>query len=186
MREVREVARETLYKGFQSVDRVTVQVEGEEKPLVREVVDRGDAVGVLIHHLERDEYLLVRQVRTAMVRHGEPWLLEIVAGMIDPGENPEQAAVREVEEEVGYQPQALKPLGSMYGSPGGLAERVWLYLAEVSEAERTGEGGGLEDEDIELVWLKPEEVRRMVAQDELRDAKSQIAILKSQGSRLEG
>lgn len=182
MREVREVGRESLYKGFQSVDRVIVEVEGQDKPLIREVVDHGDAVAVLIHHLERDEYLLVRQVRPPTIRHGEPWLLEIVAGMIDPGESPDQAAKREVEEEVGYLPKALTPLGSMYGSPGGLGERVYLFLAEVSEAEKTGEGGGLEDEDIELVWIKPSEAHRMVADDEIRDAKAQIAILK--GSRL--
>lgn len=179
MREVREIGREVLYKGFLSVDKVTLQVEGQEKPVVREVMERGDAVGVLIHHRERNELLFVRQLRPPMLRHHEPWLLEVAAGMIDPGENPEQAALREVEEEVGYRPQILRPLGSMVGSPGGLSERVWLFFAEVSEAERKGEGGGLEDEDIEMVWLSPAEAYRRLDAYELHDAKTQITLLRT-------
>lgn len=178
MREVREIGREPLYKGFLSVDKVTLAVEGEEKPVVREVIERGDAVGVLIHHRERDEFLLVRQLRPPMIRHGEAWLLEIAAGIIDPGENPEQAAFREVEEEVGYRPQILKPLGSMVGSPGGLSERVWLFFAEISEAERTGEGGGLEGENIEMVWLSPDEAYRRLDAYEFQDAKTQLTLLR--------
>jgi ADP-ribose pyrophosphatase len=113
-----------------------------------------------------------------MIRHGEPWLLEIAAGMIDPGENPEQAAIREVEEEVGYRPQILRSLGSMVGSPGGLSERVWLFFAEISEAERTGEGGGLEDENIEMVWLSPDEAYRRLDAYEFQDAKTQLTLLR--------
>lgn len=113
-----------------------------------------------------------------MIRHGEPWLVEIVAGMIDPGESPEQAAEREVEEEIGYRPRALHPMGSMVGSPGGLSEKVWLYYAEVSEEESTGEGGGLEDENIEKVWISQAEAYRMLDEDEIRDAKTQITLLR--------
>jgi ADP-ribose pyrophosphatase len=178
MREVREIGREALYKGFLSVDKVTLAVEGEEKPLVREVIERGDAVAVLIYHRERKEFLFVRQLRPPMIRHGEPWLLETVAGMIDPGESPEESAVREVEEEVGYLPQALQPLGAMVGSPGGLSEKVWLYFAEISEGEKTGDGGGLDDENIEMVWLAPSEAYRRLDAYEFHDAKTQITLLR--------
>lgn len=178
MREVREIGREPLHKGFLSVDKVTLEVEGETKPLEREVIERGDAVGVLIYHGERNEFLLVRQLRPPMIRHGEPWLLEVAAGMIDPGESPERSAEREVEEEVGYRPKSLIPLGAMVGSPGGLSEKVWLYFAEISEADKIGAGGGLEDENIEMVWLAPAEAYRRLDAYEFDDAKTQITLLR--------
>jgi nudix-type nucleoside diphosphatase (YffH/AdpP family) len=178
MREVREVARERRFDGFLSVDEVELRVEGDDKTQKRQIVERGDAVGVLLYAPDRRQFLVVRQLRAATLRHGEPWLVEIVAGAIDAGEGPEEAAVREVEEEVGYRPRELRALGALYPSPGGLSERIWTFYAEISDADRTGEGGGIEDEQVEAVWLDVQEAYRQLDAGELRDAKTQIALLK--------
>ncbi|MGV3618820.1 MAG: NUDIX domain-containing protein [Fimbriimonas sp.] len=181
MQKVREIARRRLFEGFLSVDEVELAVEGEEKPQRRQVLERGDAVGVLVYHRERNEILLVRQLRAPVLRHGEAWIDEIVAGMVDPGESPEEAAIREMEEEVGFRPRELRPLGSIYGSPGGTSERIWIFYAEISDSDRKGEGGGIEDERVDARWSTPAEAYRRLDGDELRDAKTQVALLRMQG-----
>ncbi len=70
--------------------------------------------------------LLVRQYRHAT---GGEWLLEVPAGKLDPGETPERCATRECEEETGFRPARLIPLGWMWTTPGFTDERIWLYLA---------------------------------------------------------
>jgi ADP-ribose pyrophosphatase len=119
-----------------------------------------------------------------MLRHGEPWLVEIVAGVIDEGEAPEQSARREIEEEVGYRVRELRPLGELYNSPGGLSEKITLFYAEVSEGDRTGDGGGVDDgEDIEEIRVSEAEAYAMLDRGELRDAKTQVALLRYRSGR---
>jgi ADP-ribose pyrophosphatase len=72
------------------------------------------------------EVLLVRQYRHAT---GGEWLLEVPAGKLDPGESPESCATRECEEETGFRPGNLTPLGWIWTTPGFTDERIWLYLA---------------------------------------------------------
>lgn len=180
-RKVEILSREHLHKGFCSVDRLTVQYDHPDgapaKPIDREVVERGDAVGILVFHREKREFLLVRQIRVPIIRHGEPWVTEIVAGMIDPGEEPEESARREIKEEIGYEVENLVPLVEMYSSPGGISEMLYLYFAEVSDELRTGEGGGVnEDEDLELVPVPLQQAYQALDRGELRDAKTQIAM----------
>lgn len=179
--KVEVLSREHLHKGFCSVDRLTVrysQPDGSAaKQIQREVVERGDAVGVVVFHRERREFLLVRQLRVPIIRHDEPWVTEIVAGMIDEGETPEESAKREIEEEIGYHVENLIPLTEMYSSPGGLSEKLWLYFTEVSDTLRTGEGGGVdEEEDLELVALPLQGAYQALDRGELRDAKTQVAM----------
>lgn len=175
MADVREVERRSLFSGFLRVDEVSVQV-GDQAPVTRQVIERGDASAVLIYRTDRQTFLLVRQLRVPTVRHGEPFLTEIVAGIIDPGETPEQAARREVEEEVGFRPTRLEFVAPMFGSPGGLSEKVWIYVAHVDAAHRVSEGGGIEDEELEMVELPYEEAYRQLDAGAFSDAKTQIAL----------
>jgi ADP-ribose pyrophosphatase len=106
-------------------------------------------------------------------------LVEIPAGRIDAGETPEAAARREVEEELGFRVRALVPMGSMLPSPGASSERIWLFRAEVEAADRTSEGGGVEDENLQVVEISPAEALAKLQRGELLDAKTQIAILRA-------
>lgn len=181
--EVREKRR--VFQGFQSVDDYKVaffdNADGSESHTInREVVEHGDAVGVLVWNRDANAFIFVRQFRAPMLRHDEPWLLEIVAGMIDKGEAPEESARREVEEEIGFQVEALVSLGEMYSSPGGLSEKHCLFFAEVSDAHRAGDGGGTDDhEDIEVVTMPVAEAFASLRAFEIRDAKSIIAMLRA-------
>ncbi len=178
MRETEIVGVRRVYQGFFAVDEATVTYEKPDgswsPPSTRLSVERGDAVAVLIHDPEKDVFLLVRQYRYPTARHGEPWLLEIVAGTIDPGETAEEAARREALEETGIELDSLEQIAQFYGSPGGLSEKLTIFNAE---GRYDGGGGGLENEDVEVVEIPTKEAFAMVERGEIHDGKSLVALL---------
>ncbi|WP_339515862.1 NUDIX domain-containing protein [Pseudomonas sp. RL_15y_Pfl2_60] len=153
------VEREACFRGFYSLDRLHLrhrQFSGEMGPLLnREVFLRHDAVCVLPYDPQRDTVVLIEQFRVgAMHKSDNPWLLELVAGLIDKDEGPETVAHREAMEEAGLKLGALWPITQYYPSPGGSNERVHLF---VGRCDSEGVGGvfGLaeEGEDIQVhVW----------------------------------
>lgn len=178
MRETRVDGVERVFDGHFRVDEATVAYEKADgswsDPVRRLSVERGDAAAVLIHDVEKDALVFVRQYRYPTARHGEPWLLEIVAGAIDPGEDAETAARREAREEVGMRLETMHMVSEMYGSPGGLSEKVTIFYAR---GRREEAGGGLEGEDLDIVEIGEEEAVAMLGRGEIHDAKTQIALL---------
>lgn len=123
---------------------------GMSRELRREVFERGHAVGVLPYDPERDEVVLVEQFRVGALDAPQgPWLMEIIAGMIGPGETPQEVAVREAQEEAGCRIEELLPVAHYFSSPGGSTEQVTVFLARTSTA---GLGGihGLADEGEDI------------------------------------
>lgn len=166
---------EAVYQGFVRVDEAMVRL-GSATPTRRVCIERGDSAAVLLRHVERNEFLLVRQFRFPTVRHGDPFPLEIVAGGVDEGEEPEDAARREVREELGYRLEAITRVASVYPSPGAASEMVHLFYAEVTDAQSIGEVGGLEGEDVRLEATPVAEVLRQWRSQEIRDAKTWMAL----------
>jgi ADP-ribose pyrophosphatase len=120
--------------------------------------------------LEEDgTVLLIRQYRWA----AEGFILEVPAGKLDGGEEPEACARRELEEEIGRRPGRLDLLGSVLTTPGFTDEVIHLYLARELEA---GESRPEQDEIIELRPVPLGEVPGMIARGEIRDAKSICAL----------
>ena len=177
MRGTRLDRVERVFDGHFSVDEATVAYERADgswsEPVKRLSVERGDAAAALVRDVERDVLVFVRQFRLPTLRHGEPFLLEIVAGAIDEGETPDAAARREVEEEVGMTLSKLVRVAEMYGSPGGMSERITIFYAE---GRRNGEGGGLPGEDVERVEMSVTEALAMLRRGEIHDGKTQIAL----------
>ncbi|KAA9327451.1 NUDIX hydrolase [Hymenobacter busanensis] len=158
---------ETVYDGFYKLRKLTLEHDGET--LVRERFEPGQAVAALVFDTNKMEYVFVRQYRTG----AEDEVLEIPAGMLDKkGEMPEAALRREIQEELGYDVDRLEHIVKMYPSPGGSAEQIDVYYAEVSR--QTGAGGGAEgeNENITIVRLGWDEL----LQTELRDAKTLLAV----------
>ncbi len=120
--------------------------------LEREVMIGPDAALVLPYDPRGDCVLLVEQFRTGPMMRGarNPWSLEPVAGMIDPGETPEEAAIRETEEEAGLQNVALEKMFSCYASPGGATDYFYCYLAMADLPAPTTYTGGLAEEHEDL------------------------------------
>ena len=157
--DVEVVEREACFRGFYQLDRLHLRhrlfAGGMGKLINRERFVRHDAVCVLPYDPQRDCVVLIEQFRVgALDKSVNPWLIELVAGLIDKDEQPEEVARREAVEEAGLELAELWPLTQYYPSPGGSDERVHLY---VGRCDSRGAGGvhGLEEEgeDIRvLVW----------------------------------
>ncbi|MNE19262.1 ADP-ribose pyrophosphatase [compost metagenome] len=157
--DVEITRRENCFQGFYRLDRVHLRHElftgGMGKEISRELFVRHDAVCVLPYDARRDEVVLIEQFRVgALGKVENPWLVELVAGLIDKDEQPEEVAHREAQEEAGLVFSALWPMTKYFPSPGGSDEYVHLYLGHCDSA---GAGGlhGLEEEgeDIRVkVW----------------------------------
>lgn len=134
-----------------------------------EIVEHSGAV-VVIAQPAPDEIVLVRQHRHAI--GVDTW--EICAGGIDAGETPEQAAIRELREETGYRARTVRRLWSAYSAPGFCNELLHFYHTHSYDA---GEPEPDAEEEIEVATFRLDRVREMIERDELRDAKTQIAVL---------
>ncbi len=139
-----------------------------ERELVRDVVLFGQSVAVV--PLVGSEVLLIRQFRAPV----GGWVLEVPAGRVDPGESPEEAARRELVEEVGYRPGRLERLASVYTSPGYSDEVLHVYLAE--DLEYVG-GRPEPGELIEVLGLGLDEALRAVLAEPVADAKTLLSLL---------
>tara|TARA_R110000868_G_scaffold16229_1_gene73241 strand:+ start:2407 stop:3009 length:603 start_codon:yes stop_codon:yes gene_type:complete len=157
--DVQVIEREACFSGFYKLDRLSLrhrQFAGDMGPtLTRELFVRHDAVCVLPYDPQRDCVVLIEQFRIgALDKSANPWLLELVAGLIDKDEVPEEVARREALEEANLALTSLWPITQYYPSPGGSDERVHLF---VGRCDSEGAGGvyGLaeEGEDIRVhVW----------------------------------
>ena len=180
--DVEIIARETLYSGFFSMELYRFrhrlfngEMSGEIK---REIFERGHAAVLLPYDPVRDEVVLVEQVRIAAYDTSEtPWLLEMVAGMIEEGESVEDVARREALEEAGLAIGRTKPVLSYLASPGGTTERSSIMVGEVDA--RTAEGiHGLADENehIRVHVVSREQAYQWVEEGKIDNAASVIAL----------
>jgi nudix-type nucleoside diphosphatase (YffH/AdpP family) len=169
----RIVAVETVYEGWSKLLMLRIALP-DGHVLTREVEDHGAAVAVLPYDPQRRMAMLVRQFR-APVFHAaqEAELLEAPAGMLDE-EDPEACARREAGEEIGLSLRHLERVGAAWTSPGVSTERMHLFLAPYSAADRVGEGGGLkeEHENISVMEMPLVELGGMLDRGELADLKT--------------
>ena len=178
----RIVGSRSVYRGWNSLDIVTVETPGQHGrycQLEREVIDHGNAAVVLAVDPAREVAVLVRQWRAPLIANGaDPFLLEACAGIIDPGEEPEETARREAEEEIGYRLGAMRKIAIVLPSAGTLTERMHLFVAEVTDDQRTEAGGGNphEGEDIEVVEVPLEKLFEQARRGEIADAKTLILV----------
>lgn len=177
---VRVMNQETVFRGKLVIQRGHLQNETGKK-YVRLRVHRQDASAVLVYNTDSSKLILTRQFRYAVHPKSKEPLLEIVAGKIDKGETPLEAAIRETEEEIGYkiQREHIRLLTTCYASPGYTSERFFIYFAQVRNKDRTGDGGGMEaeNESIEVVELPVKEFLAMVHERKIEDAKTYLAAL---------
>lgn len=136
---------ELLAKGFRPYERYRLVLhhpDGSSDAQVRDLVRGGQVVGVLGYDPARDLVVLIRQFRlSAHLSRGRGDLVEIVAGMVEKGEDPEAAARRECEEEAGVAPRALLPMLSFTPTPGVTDEQAQLFLG-ILDASRLPERAG--------------------------------------------
>ncbi|MCO4801671.1 ADP-ribose diphosphatase [Klebsiella aerogenes] len=180
--DVEIIARETLYRGFFSLDlyrfRHRLFNGGMSGEVTREIFERGHAAVLLPFDPVRDEVVLVEQIRIAAYDTSEsPWLLEMVAGMIEEGETVEDVARREALEEAGLEVGRTKPILSYLASLGGTSERLSILVGEVDASTAKGiHGLAEENEDIRVHVVSREQAYQWVEEGKIDNAASVIAL----------
>lgn len=173
--DVEVVEKRVAFQGFFRVLEYTLRHRlyrgGWSGVMKRELFDRGDAVGILLYDPDQDTVVLVEQFRIGTLPGPGPhWMVEVVAGILDPGETPEQVARRESIEEAGCTVREIERLGSFYPSPGGCSEVITLFCGRV---DSRGIGGihGLpaEHEDIRVLVIPAEEAIAGLDRDAYRN-----------------
>lgn len=144
-----------------------VEIPGGRKT-IREVVEHSPAVAILPVESDGTVYL-IRQYRYAI---GDE-ILEIPAGLVEPGEDFERCAERELQEEIGYFPGTLREIGRMYNSPGFCTEMLILYLATNLRPSKLQAD---DDEFIHLQPVPPGEIRKLLEEGKIVDGKTFAAL----------
>jgi ADP-ribose pyrophosphatase len=180
---VEVLERTTAYDGYFKIIRYRLRhrlFSAETGPVMtREVFERGHAAAVLPYDPVRDQVVLVEQFRIGAygASDPDPWLIEPVAGIIDPGERPDDVARREAKEEAGLVITDLLPACAYYVSPGGATETCKVFIGR---ADVSGAGGvhGLPDEgeDIRVHVVTLDEALAWLAAGRLRVASTLVAV----------
>ncbi|WP_251359218.1 NUDIX domain-containing protein [Kangiella sp. TOML190] len=178
-----KIKQETsLYSGFMSLKKLCfdhLKYSGDwQHSVQREILVRDDAVGVLLYDPKLQEFVMVEQLRIGALHDPvSPWLLEVVAGMVESGEDYQQVAERESLEEAGATIKKMIPIVDYWVSPGGSTERVALFLA-LTDAHKVAEFAGLETEheDIKVHRIDKQKLLQMLRQGRINNAMALIAV----------
>jgi ADP-ribose pyrophosphatase len=144
-----------------------------------DVLRRGQAVAIALYDPDRDEVVLIEQLRLpALLAGASPWQVEVAAGLVDAGETPQMVAIRETREETGL---AIKgepiPIQRYLPSCGASDESVFLFCARVDATEATGLHGVLEEgEDIRVVVKTLAEVEALLDSGAIENGHSLVAL----------
>ncbi len=130
-----------------------------------EVVQSHDSVSILIYHTEKDAFILVKQFRPAVyLNNNDGYTLELCAGIVDKNLTLAQIAIEEVEEECGYAVslESLEKITSFHTSVGFAGAKQMLYYVTVNDSMKVSEGGGVDEEMIEVVYLPRKESKSFI------------------------
>jgi ADP-ribose pyrophosphatase len=178
------VSQQTVFDGFHKLQVIELQPRsmrdgGWADKMEREMFTAGPYSTVILYKPETDEILLNEQFRIGAFMAGadDPFLFECPAGMIDDGETPEQAAIRETLEETGCEIKELELVGSYYTSPGCLDEEAFVFLGRIDSVQ-TGEIFGVEEEgeEIRTHLLPAQKVFEMLDNGFIQNCSSALAL----------
>lgn len=180
--DVEIVDCDTAYRGYFRIDRYKLRHRlfggGWSEIVTREVFERGHAVAVLPYDPTSDTVVLIEQFRTGALAAGEkPWLVEIVAGIIEEGETPADVVRREAREEADLTIARLEAVTHCFLTPGGASETCRIYCGETSTTEAGGiHGMDHEHEDIRVSVHTLDAAGRMIADGRIRNAIAIVAL----------
>ncbi len=180
--DVKILTRTVNYAGFLRLETRILQhamfAGGMSPEIRREILVRGDAVGVLPYDPIRDEVLLIEQFRPGVCKaEHSPWMLEIVAGLVEDGESFEDVAIRESEEEAGCVVTSLEPIVGYYSSPGFTDEFLMLFYGQIDTSKAGGVFGlATEHEDIRASVYSAQTCFERLANGQIINASTVIAL----------
>jgi len=171
---------ELLSDNWYKLSKVTFALKkknGTWQTQARECYDRGNGAVILLYDKHLGSIILTKQFRMPTYVNGNStgMLIEACAGLLDE-DSPEDAIKRETQEETGFTIRDPKKIFELYMSPGSVTEILYFFVAEYSHASRSQEGGGVDDEDIEVLELPFTKAMEMVESGEIKDAKTVILL----------
>ncbi len=181
-RDVRLLDDQTVWSGHYSMRRITLQhrrfAGGWSDPIVREVFERGDAVAVLPYDPVTDSLVMIEQFRPGAIRGDDsPWMLELIAGVVEAGERDEEVVHREAMEEAACQLSELVPIATVFPSAGACTEQVRLFCGRVNKAAIGGLHGLQEEgEDILVHAVARTDALQMLAENRIPNGHTLIAL----------
>jgi len=180
--DVRVLDDQTVWSGHYSMRRLTLQhrrfAGGWSSPVVRELFERGDAVAVLPYDPRTDSLVMIEQFRPGALRGEEsPWMLELIAGVVEEGERDVEVVHREAMEEAACELSDLVPIATVYPSAGACTEQVRLFCGRVSSAA-IGAVSGLQEEgeDILVHSIPRVDALQMLADNQVPNGHTLIAL----------
>lgn len=179
--DVEIISKETLFKGFFRMIKYRFRHKlfegGWSEVIEREMFERGHAAALLPYDPVSDQVVLIEQIRVGALEHAHPWQLEIVAGIIDTGESPEQVVRREASEEAGISVEELAKVTSYYPSSGGCSEKLDVYVGKVDASTAHGiHGLDYEGEDIRVHVVSRETAYQWIVEGKFENGASIIAL----------
>lgn len=181
-KDVKIIREENAYEGFFKIKKFSLKhrlFSGEwSEEITREVFSRGHSAGVLLYDPQLDQVILTQQFRIGAIEDKKsPWLIEIVAGMVEKNENAKDVAIRETKEEANCEILQLIPICRYYSSPGGSSETVQLFcgIVDCSQLPKQYEAG-LEDEDIHVYLVNRKTAYEMIEKEEITNSATIIAL----------
>ncbi len=192
--DARILEDQRVYDGHFKMHRLTVQHRlfggGWSEPLSREIFERGDAVGVLPWDPVSDDLIMLEQYRVGVRRDEDsPWMLELVAGVVEDGESDAEVARREAQEEAALSISELEPVARYYPSAGACTEQVRLFIGRTQRPEQGGVYGNADEgEDIRVHILPRAEVMDYLTSGFINNGHTLIALqwLALHGDELRG
>lgn len=176
--EIKITETSLLSDNWYILNKVTFNYQKENEKVqthVREVYDRGNGAAILLYNTTQKTVILTRQFRLPTFLNGNKsgMMIEVCAGLLDQ-DHPEQAIIRETEEETGYRLSKVQKVVETYMSPGAVTEILYLFVGEYNESMKVSEGGGLasEQENIEVLEYTFDEAYAMIESGEITDAKT--------------
>ena len=182
-RKVEIVDRELCYQGFFRLERVRLRHSlhggGMSPTLVRETIEKGDVVAMLPYDPVTDTVVMIEQFRVGAIGdQRSAWLMEIIAGLMEPGELPEEVARREATEEAGLAVRRIESIARFFATPAKSSELTHLFCGEV---DASGAGGihGLahEGEDIRVIPMPAEQAFALLEIGRIDSAWPMIALM---------
>ena len=180
--DVRVLDDTLVWSGHYAMRRLTLQhrrfAGNWSEPIVREIFERGDAVAVLPYDPQSDSLVMIEQFRPGAMRGDDsPWMLELIAGVVESGETDADVVHREAMEEAACELSQLEPIATVFPSAGACSEQVRLFCGRVSRAA-IGELHGLQEEgeDILVHSVPREQALQMLRDDQIPNGHTLIAL----------
>jgi ADP-ribose pyrophosphatase len=176
------VKRDVLYEGVFRMARYHLRYRlfegGWSHTLTRELMERKSAAAILPYDPVLDQVVLIEQFRPgAIANPSSPWLLEIVAGILDGEEKPANVAIREAKEEANCEVLDLYPVCEYFVSPGGSNEYLWIFCGRIDASDAGGiHGLQEENEDIRSFIVSSEEAFILLQEGKIKTSPAIIAL----------